>query len=437
MEKILLLILIISAAGFSQVRKLTLRQSLELGMKNSKELKIAKAKVISGDAKITEVGSQMLPQLKFSAGYTRLSEVPPFEVTLPFSPNPIKISDVVLNNYQLKLSLQQPLFTGFKLSSLKAAARFGYKAAETDYDKTLNEAAFQIQESFWNYYKAEKVKKLVEENLKQIKQHLEDTKNFLKNELVTRNDLLKLEVQYSNVQLQLIEAENNVDLARIAFNKILGIDLDSDTEIVSDEIKPEKNKYSQSEMIKEAETNRKEIKSLQYQVKATDMNVTAANSGWFPSVVLMGNVYYNRPNQRIVPTQDKFKETWDVGIGLNWDLWNWGYTGSQATQAEQAKVQAETSLAQVKEAVEMDVYRSFLSYKKSYEKIDVSRKSVQQADENYRVTKERYNTQMATSTDLIDAEVALMQAKTNLTNSLVDYQMSKVQLEKSLGRKIY
>ncbi|HAB53609.1 MAG TPA: hypothetical protein DCE80_15785, partial [Ignavibacteriales bacterium] len=120
MKKIILLSLMMVSVLYSQSKKLTLQESIELGLGNSKDLKISQSKLNSSDAKVSEVNSMFLPQLKFMANYTRLSDnVPPFEVTTPFSPIPIRISDPVLDNYNLKLSFQQPLFTGLKLLSSK------------------------------------------------------------------------------------------------------------------------------------------------------------------------------------------------------------------------------------------------------------------------------------------------------------------------------
>ena len=437
MKTLKLFFLIVVVPVITTAQTFTLEQSIDTGLKNSKDLKISRSKVVGNDAKITEVGSYLLPQLKLSAGYTRLSNVPDFTVSVPGFPQSFKIQDVVLNNYQIKLSLQQPLFTGFKLSSLKSAAEYNYTASELEYDKDLNEYAFRIQSSFWNFYKAKQIKSLLEETLKQIDKHLQDTKNYLENQLVTRNDVLKLEVQYSNTKLALIEAENNLDLARINFNRVLGIELDSQTDIKIEDINLTKSDYGLDGIINEAIQNRKELQSMEYRLKSSEEIVTAANSNWFPTVSLFGNVYYQRPNQRYLPIKDVDHGSWDVGIALSWDIWNWGYNSSQTTQAEQNYLQAQTSLSELKDAVQVEVYQSYLKYKRSFDKVDVSRKSVEQADENYRIMQQKYDEQLATSTDLIDAEVSVLQAKTNLTNSFVDYQLAKVQLEKAIGRKIY
>ena len=281
------------------------------------------------------------------------------------------------------------------------------------------------------------IKKVIEENLKLTKNHLDDTKNFMKSGLATKNDLLKLEVQYSNTKLQLIESENNIDIARSNLNKLLSLPLEANTEINVSEIDTSFANYKLPDLIEQSKVNRNDLKSLEYRVKASANGVTAAKGGWYPSIYLIGDYYYSKPNQRIIPAENKFKDTWDIGVTLQWDLWNWGYTSSRSAQAEEQKVQAETSLSQLNDAVELEVYQTFLTYKRAVDKINVSRQSVEQSEENYRSTQDKYNQQIATSTDLIDAEVFLLQAKTNLTTSLVDYQMAKVKLMKAIGNKIY
>ena len=423
---------------YPQNHKFTLQESIELGLKNSKELKISKSKMISSDAKVSEVNSMFLPQLKFMANYTRLSDnVPPFEVMTPFLPTPIKISEPVINNYYLRLSLQQPLFTGLKLISSKKAAEYNFNAAESDYSKEMNDAAMNIHTSFWNYYKAMEIKNILEKSIDQIKEHLNDTKNFLENGLVTQNDYLKLQVQYSNTKLQLIEAENNLEIARAVFNKTIGLPLESKTEIIKDDLTANDIHYNLNDLIKEAKQNREEIESLSYRLKAAEENITSAKAGWFPSVYLTGNYYYSNPNTRFQPLRDKWNDTWDVGVTLSWDVWDWGSTKSKTTQAEELSIQTQTSLEKLNDNIEIEVYQTYLNLIKSKEKVDVSKLSLEQASENYRITSEKYKEQLATSTDLIDAETSELQAATNLTASLIDFNLAKVRLEKVVGRKIY
>lgn len=437
MLKLTAIILLISGIVNAQEFKLSLEESIETGLKNSKELSLIESKSRYTEAKITEINSQMLPQLKFFASYTRLSEVQPFQVITPFSPIPIKIQDAILDNYNLKLSLYQPLFTGFRLSSLKSASQSNLKAIEFEYDAKVNEYAYKIHEAFWSYYNAGQMVDLIRDHLKAVKQHLTDTENFMENGLATMNDVLKLEVQYSNMALRLIEAENNFDIARINFNRIIGYDLNSNTILDLNMITSTTQEFDVEELIEEAQLNRDEIKSAEQKMIAADNGIAAANSGWFPSVYLFGNAYYSRPNQRILPAKDEFKESWDAGITLSWDIWNWGYTSSQTKQANETKLQTELTLLQLKDAIELEVRTEYLNFIKSQKSVEVAQNKVEQAEENYRLTLDKYNYQLATSTDLIDAQTYEQEASRQLITSLINYELSKLRLNKSVGRKLY
>jgi outer membrane protein TolC len=437
MKKVIISLLICGFANLFPQHKFTLEESLQLGLKNSKNLKISKSKILGSEAKITETTSQLLPRLSFNAGYTRLSDVPPFEVKLPIFPAPVKIQDVVLNNYSFKVSMQQPLFTGFRLLSLKSASEKFRDAFAADYDKDANEEAFNIINAYWNYFKAQKLKDYLDENLKQVEAHLTDTKNFLANDLVTKNDLLKLDVQYASLKLKQIEAENSLNTSRALFNKVLGLPISDQTEIESRDPKLENTVYNYDSLLTSALQSRFELLALDYRVQAGSENVNAAASGWYPSIFLFSDYYYNRPNQRILPTLDRFKDTWDAGVTLSWDIWNWGYNSSQVEQARQNLNQLNTNKELLKENIEVEVYNNFMALNAARNKIEVAKTGLAQADENYRGINEKYNVQYATSTDLIDAETSRLQSQTDLINSLVDYETALARLLKSVGKKIY
>jgi len=187
-------------------------------------------------------------------------------------------------------------------------------------------------------------------------------------------------------------------------------------------------------LVEKAVEIRPEVKAADYMVKAGESNVTIAKSGWYPQLSLEGNFYYSRPNQRIVPAEDKFNDTWDVGINLNMNIWDWMTTAHKTDQAQASLAQSVDALGSIKDGVTLEVTQNFLNMQQGKNKIEISELTVKQALENMRVTDEKFKSGLALSSDLIDAEVALLQAKTNYTNSLVDFELSKARLEKSIGQ---
>jgi outer membrane protein TolC len=172
---------------------------------------------------------------------------------------------------------------------------------------------------------------------------------------------------------------------------------------------------------------------MEYRVEAGQNGVTFAKSGWFPQIYLTGNYNYARPNQRLVPAQDIFKDTWDVSLTASWDIWNWGTTIHQTNGAEAQLAQLQDYYSRLRDGISLEVTQNYLSLKQAAERITVAKQSVAQAEENYRVTREKFKLGLALNSDLLDAEVALLQSKTSYTQSVVDYRLASASLQKAVG----
>lgn len=428
---------------------LTIEQAISIGLENSKSLHASFMKVRYADAKVREANSLLLPTLKASGSYTRLSDVPPFRATIPtgafgnvqtLGPLPpeersFSISPTVLNNYNFRFTLQQPLFTGFRLQNNSKLAEYTARSTEQDYQKDKAELIYNINFAFWNLFKAIEFEKVINENVVQVEAHLKDVQNFFKQGLVTKNEVLKVEVQLSNIQVLQIDARNNVRLAMINLNSLIGLPLETKIELNSVLDIQTKVYDDINILVQKAIGSRSEINAMEMRVKAGETGVSITQAGWYPQIFLTGNYNYARPNQRILPTLDKFKDTWDVSISASFDIWNWGSTIHQTDQAKTLLIQAQDGLEQLKDGVTLEVTQSFLNFNQSKERISVAEKGVAQADENYRITSEKFKSGLVLNSDLLDAEASLLQAKFNYIQSLIDLKLADARLQKAIGIK--
>ena len=430
---IIILLLVTSGVIFSQEKlSLTIDRAIEIGLENSKTLHSSYMNVKSYEAKEKETDASLLPSLKLKASYKRLSEVDPFIISTPFGEFPISPS--ILDNYSTQLTLSQQLFTGFRLKSQSEIAELTSSAVKEQYNADKSNLIYNIKNAYWSLFKAQQLKKVVDENVDQFKAHLTDAKNMMSVGMMTNNDVLKIEVQLSDAMFRQSDAENAVQLAKVGLANVLGISLSTDFEIASSTEINVKKYDELNSLVEKAVEIRPEVKAADYMVKAGESNVTIAKSGWYPQLSLEGNFYYSRPNQRIVPAEDKFNDTWDVGINLNMNIWDWMTTAHKTDQAQASLAQSVDALGSIKDGVTLEVTQNFLNMQQGKNKIEISELTVKQALENMRVTDEKFKSGLALSSDLIDAEVALLQAKTNYTNSLVDFELSKARLEKSIGQ---
>lgn len=432
--KFVFLFLIVSfqISSAQEKLKLTIEQAMEIGLQNSKTLHASSMKVKSSEAKVKEVFASRLPSIKLSASYRRLSEVDPFSIATPFGT--FNISPSILDNYSTQVSVFQPLFTGFRLVGSNNAAEQTAKASAEDYNKDRSDLVYNVKNSYWNLYKANEIKKVADENVDQIKAHLADARNLLNVGMLTQNDVLKLEVQLSDALYKQVDANNSVKLAMVALNNVMSISLDTEIEIASASGVRTKIFDDLNKLIASAFDNRPEVKAADYRVKVSEAGVTIAKSSWYPQINLFGNYYYSKPNQRILPTRNQFDGTWDAGVSLSMNIWDWLTTAHQSEQAEATLTQANDMFGALKDNVTLEVTQNYLNVNLAKQKIEISELAVKQAEENLRVTSEKFKSGLALTSDAIDAEVALLVAKWNYTNSVVDYELAKARLEKSIGQ---
>lgn len=434
MKKIVFITIILSVIQFAQTKELTLDESLRIGLQNSRQIKISESVLRSSDEKITEYSSQMLPKLSLSAGYTYMNLNDPTEIG--FGPFLMTVKNP-FTLYGMQLSIQQPIFTGFQLSSLKSSAENIYEAISSDHQKNINNKAFEIYSAYWNLFKTQKQVELIEERMTSLDEDLRRTKDFVDNGLATMNDYLRIELQVSNTRLQLIDAKNAREISRAAFNQSIGFPLNDSTKIDSDLVFHQPDYPEYEELIMEAENNRQELKSMEFKILAGEDKISAANSNWWPKLYASGNFLLYNVNAETFSMENEKLQAWFAGLSLSWDLWNWGNTSSKSAQAEEEVLQNRESLELLKEQIEIEVYNTYLALNSNAEKIKVSQLAVLSAEENFRIVNEKYEHQLATANDLIDAEVALLNSRSMLTISQADFELVKVRLNLAIGRKIY
>lgn len=427
-----------------ELRKLTVEEALQIGLENSKSLHASQMKAEFASAKKSETNAARLPSLKLSAGYTRLSDVPPGQFSIPanaFAPG-VPVTDVtstlsptILNTYTLKATVQQQLFTGFRLENNSKVAELSEKASRQDLEKDKTDMIYAIRLAYWNLFRATEVKKVVDENVDQVQAHLKDAQNLLAQGMITNNDVLKVQVQLSSVRLLQIDARNGVELSMIYLNNLIGLPLGTQIEISSVITNDPMVFQDVSALILKAEDQRQDVKALEYRLQAGDASVKIARAGYYPQASLTGNYYYNRPNTRYFPTRDQFKTGWDVGVTVNFDVWNWGATKYQTKQAQAQVAQVKDALGLLKDGISLEVTQNYLNLRKDKEKIEVAKQSIAEAEESYRITSEKFKRGVALTTDLLDAEVAVLRAKTDHTDALVEYELAEARLLKAIGEK--
>lgn len=439
----LLTFLFVEASWAQEVKTLTVADAIKLGQENNRALKISSAREEAAAAKAGEAHSMLLPSIKLSASYQRLSDVDPFQVTVPFYPQPIVLAPTVVNNYTARVSLQQPIFAGFRLLSNARAADYLATASQFDNKNDKADLSLTVTVAYWTLYQTLETKKFVDENVGRLVTNENDVNNLLKGGLATRNDLLKIRLQLNTSRLAQIDAANDIELAMMNLNNILGLPLETRIQLASRPWPPadpvgkpfrEGDTVETEQVLISKSLNRRfDIQAMQARLEAAKAGVKAASGNWYPQLFLAGGYTYARPNIRFQPTKDEFKGTWDVGVQMQFDIWNWGATSYQTEYSEAQLVQSELSFEQMKENVSLEVKRQLLGVQRAREKVNVALLGIEQAEENQRTMNDKFKQGLATSTELLDANVSLLQSKTAYTGALVEHEVASAKLSKAVG----
>jgi outer membrane protein TolC len=443
MKKILFLIpFFLGSALFAQqtTQPLRLTDCIEQALGQNPSIQMSQAKVQAAEARSSEATTVLLPQLKLTGRAEKLSPVDPFgiDIQTPLFSFSKEIFPSINENYALRLSLQQPLFTGFKLLKNREMAELNAGAIREDLTKDQSDLILNVIIAYWNLFRAHKVEEVIRQSIEQMSEHLKDVTNLAKQGMATDADVMKVQVQCSDVKVKHIEARNAIRLASMALNSILGNSLDlqvmlSDTPTIFQGTDVPVLHEDLQILQRRARDHRPELKSMQLRHDMNSAGVTAAKGGWYPQIFLVADYDYAKPNQRIIPPRDQWDGTWDVGVTLQWNIWDWLATHYQTVQAQAALRQTEAGMTQLNDAVTLDVAQQYFNAQTAKEKVDVAYDGMQQAQESCRMTSEKFKNGITSNTDMLDAEIALLQAKLTHTQSVVDCTLALARLKRAIG----
>ncbi len=416
-------------------RNLSMTEAIELSLKNSKQLKLSTAKVDEAVANRHEMWNNHLPDLKVSASYLRLnSPTLDLKVKLGSSSSDTTKTSGTSKGMEVKeaayamATATMPLFSGFRIKYGVESAKYLEQAAKLDAETDKEDVIQNTINAYSNLYKSLKTIDLVKENLKQQEQRVADFSNLEKNGLIARNDLLKAQLQQSNIELTLLDAQNNYNIACINMNLMLG--LPEDAQLIPDSAAYVKQ-YEEGTIATwevSAMQNRKDLQSLSYKEKAAVAGIKATKGEYYPGVALTGGYI-----GAYVPNVLTLKDALNIGVGLQYNfgaLWKTGAKVNVAT-ARLHQVQATEEL--MNDRLHLQINQAYQNYLLSRKKIDVYAKAIEQANENYRITKNKYDNHLVNTTDLLDADVAQLQAKLNYTFAKADAVVAYKKLQQTAG----
>ena len=410
----------------------TLEKSIEEALEKNWSMKTKKEKIHEAMYVKKQAMAEFLPKLSTTYGYTRLDEV---KSTDPIDLGIMTIPGSELNthdNYQWKTTITQPLFTGFALLSSFELSKLGIDLSEIELELEKLSIALRVKESYFNILEADRAVEVAGKAVESLESHVKVAGSFYKVGMIPINDLLKAEVELANSHQNLVKAQNASRLARAAFNVILSRPINEPVQVEDIlNYQPEAGDFDVH--LNSALKNRPEIRVFDINLLQTDQQKKLARSKYFPEMAVTYDYIKEGDHPDVAGSPFHDKGRWQVMAVCSWTFWEWGKTHYSVKEQESIKRQLIQARSAFIDQIGLEIKQAVLELSTTEKNIPTTKKAVEQAEENLRVSQERYKAQVTTSTEVLDAQTLLTQARTNYYNSLYDHNLAKAKLLRAIG----
>ena len=333
------------------------------------------------------------------------------------------------NSHSNSITASIPIYTGGQLSGTIDQAKANYKSYALGETKAYIEMKKTATDGYFSLLQAGNMENLYQDSVNQLEEHLKNVQAQYDVGVVAKVDVLRSEVSLANAQQQLIQAANNYDVAEASLNKIIGTSLDTTLKL-KDSLQYTPYENDMQYCLDYASMNRVDLEQGRLAVDAAKGAVKVAKSGFLPKVNASAGEAWGG-NGSNWPGDDK--ENWTVGISASMNIFDSGVTLSKVHAAEEKLLQAEETYRDTVNSVELEVRSNYLGLREAEKRISTTQVAVAKAEEDFHIAQVRYMAGVGTNLDVIDAQVALTEARTNFVNALYDYNTSKIALETAMG----
>lgn len=397
------------------------------------------AQEAAAEAQRRGAAAERWPQLDVSAGYQYRSDVPELAIFAPTNDPAKPVERIVVfpninENWRLRAGVALPIYTGGRVGGQLTAAEQGRVAAQEDLRAGRADLVLETKSAYWSLVTARESVRVLTESMKAYDAHLQDARNRERFGMAARNEVLAVEVERDRVELDRLRAEAQAQVAEANLQRLL--DLPPLTRVEPSEtlVAPRPADDDVEPLVAAAQAGRAERRALAARVNAAGALAGAERGARLPQVALSGGYTYANPNRDIVPPTAEWKDTWDVGVGVSWSVFDGGRRSAGEARARAQADAAREQLRELDRAIRLEVTQRALELRTARARVGVAERSVVSAAESRRVAGDRYREGVIPSSELLDAEVAHERAALTRTESLAALRLAAAALDRAVGR---
>jgi len=341
------------------------------------------------------------------------------------------------DQWAANLSLSQPLFTGFRLLSSYQKAKLARKQSDMQLYNAELVIIKDVQSNFLNLLKARMDVKSAKDSVERLKSQLKVNNAYYEVGLYPRVDVLQAEVELATAEQNLLSARNTVSTQKAKLNTLLNLPLDAEIMYVGT-LDCVPGSFDLKTCLTKAYKDRPDLKIALKSVEIAFKDAKIASSSFYPEVTADAD-YYRGGNDPDTNGGDGWShaasEYWTVGVNMNWTMFEWGADYNDWKKTKETINQLQAELENTRLNAGFEVKRALLNLQEAADRILVGRKSVESAKESYRMALARYQAQVGTNNDVLDAQARVSESEAKLNTALADYNTALSALYVAMGEK--
>jgi len=437
--------LVLTGSLYSQAKNLTLEQAKRAALENNLNVVQAQNNIEGAQSDVLAAYGNYLPTLGASGGWNRTQSDVAGATTEVIGGQAFTIpsSFTVTNRFSTRLDLNYTVFDGFAREANFSSAKSNAIATEHQSSRTRQTIVYEVERGYLTVLRNEQLVKVSEENLKRDRRQLERITESNRVGALSLADVYRQQSQVAADELNLINAQNDYEKAKADLVALIGLDVSEEyvfadptisTTISRTDLDATSEQYKDfSALSQRALASRPDYLSAQENFGASESGVTAARSGYFPSI--FASAGYGLSNEEFSRLSSNKNITW--GVNLRWNLFD-GFRTNQALEiANVTKRNAEISLIQAERNINVELKKGLLDLDAARKQYEVSQKGLTSATEDRRIAEERYNLGAGTLLDLLTANAGLVNAQASQVNATYSHIVARRNLEYVIGERTY
>lgn len=400
----------------AQPKTMGMEEMFRLADENSQSIQVYKTGKEAAEVALKTAKAQRLPDINASLSASYLGNGKLWD--RDFS-NPMTI-DMPHFGDNFSLEAQQVIYAGGAINSGIELAELGRQSAELDWQKNRQEVRFLLTGYYLDLYKLYNQIQVLEKNLELTRQVITNMRARREQGTVLQNDITRYELQEETLKLQLAKVK---DACKIINHRLVTtLHLPENTEIQPDTtlLEEQIHTLSEKEWQSLAEQSNIDLQQTQVSIRINEQKVKLERSERLPKIALVAAEHLDGPITIEVPVLDNNFNYWYIGIGIKYNFSALFKNNHKLKQAKLNVKRAQETHLLMQEQIENTVQASFVDFLTAFTDLKTQQKSVELADQNYDVTSNRYQNDLALLTDMLDASNTKLSADLSLVNARIN-----------------